>query len=132
MCARITPVHPPLQVKALALLWAVQLAKRERWSHVFIEADSKICIDAILSGDKDQAGSISHIVSDIHDLASSFLSWSFYWVRRSCNQATHVAAKFALDSRISCFFFFFFFRATFPLRFLMFVRRTSSMFFSFS
>jgi len=102
--ARITPIHPPLQAKALALLWAVQLAKRERWSHVFIEADSKICIDAILSGDKDQAGSIPHIVFDIHDLALSFLSWSFYWVRRSCNQATHVAAKFTLDSHISCFF----------------------------
>ena len=35
----------PLQVKAAALFWAVQLAFEKDFKHVIIEGDSKICND---------------------------------------------------------------------------------------
>ena len=102
--ARFAPKHSPLQAEALALLWAVQLARRERWNHVQFEGDSKVCFEAINSNRDCPAWSISHITCDIRDVASSFLSCNFFWVCRKCNSAAHVAAKFALKSKESCFF----------------------------
>ena len=103
--ARFAPKHSPFQAEALALLWAVQLARREHWNHVHFEGDSKVCFEAIISNGDSPAWSISHITSDIRDVALSFLSCNFFWVSRKCNSAAHVAAKFALKSKESCFFF---------------------------
>ena len=86
------------------MLWAVQLASREKWSHVIFDVDSKVCIDAILDCTGNSTWSISHIISDISWLALSFTSFSFNWVKRSGNSAVHTVAKFALDSTMSCFF----------------------------
>lgn len=47
--ARTTKKSSPLLAKTEALLWAVQLAKVERWWHVIFEGDSKICFDAVNS-----------------------------------------------------------------------------------
>lgn len=112
--ARFAPKHSPLQAEALALLWAVQLARREQWNPVQFEGDSKVCFEAILSNGDCPAWSIAHIVGNIRDLALSFLSCNFFWVSRSCNSAAHAAAKFALNSNflrslVSLI------RATFPL-----------------
>ena len=103
--ARFAPKHSLLQVEALALLWAVQLARREQWNHVQFEGDSKVFFEAILSNGDCPAWSISHITSDICDVALSFLSCNFFWVYRKCNSTAHAAAKFALKSKESCFFF---------------------------
>ena len=32
------------------------------------------------------------------------MSWSFIWVNRSCNYAAHAVAKFAIESKLACFF----------------------------
>ena len=49
--------------------------------------------------------SISSIISNVLSLVVSFTSCSFVWVRRSCNAAAHVAAKYALGSSLSfCFY----------------------------
>ncbi|XP_075649652.1 uncharacterized protein LOC142620113 [Castanea sativa] len=47
--ARLIKKTTPLQAKTVALLWAVQLAKVEKWSKVIFEGDAKICLDAINS-----------------------------------------------------------------------------------
>lgn len=47
--ARTTKKSSPLLAKTEALLWAVQLAKVERWWHVIFEGDSKICFDGVNS-----------------------------------------------------------------------------------
>ena len=86
------------------MLWAVQLASREEWSHVIFDVDSKVCIDAILDCTGNSTWSISHFISDISWLALSFTSFSFNWVKRSGNSAVHTVGKFALDSTMSCFF----------------------------
>ena len=44
--ARLTKKTSPLQAETEALLWAIQLAKVEKWSHVTFEGDAKICFDA--------------------------------------------------------------------------------------
>ena len=47
--ARLIKKTTPLQAETAALLWAVQLAKVEKWSKVIFEWDAKICFDAINS-----------------------------------------------------------------------------------
>lgn len=47
--ARITKRTSPLLAETEALLWAVQLAKAENWTHVIFKGDSKIYFDAINS-----------------------------------------------------------------------------------
>ena len=49
--------------------------------------------------------SIRTIISNVAELAKSSASCSFVWVRRCCNSAAHVAAKFALSSCLSFLFF---------------------------
>ena len=47
--ARTSSHRSPLLAEAEALLWAVSIAKREKWSHVLFEGDSKIYINALCS-----------------------------------------------------------------------------------
>ncbi|KAL0015241.1 hypothetical protein SO802_002310 [Lithocarpus litseifolius] len=102
--ARILPSRPPLQAETEALLWAVQLAKREHWNLAIFEGDSKIYIDAFNHPSCNPVWSIRTLVDNIRVLFVDFLSCSFLWVNRCCNNAAHVTAKFALSSNSSCFF----------------------------
>ena len=49
--------------------------------------------------------SIRTIIFNVAELAKSLANCSFVWVRRCCNSAAHVAAKFALSSFLSFLFF---------------------------
>ena len=96
-------------------------SRRECWNHVIFEGDSKICIDAALDRSGSSVWAIEHLVSDICLFARSFLSCSFVWVNRSCNNAAHTAAKFAFESNVSCVFLV---RVIFPLVWLLLVGKT--------
>ena len=78
-------------------------SRRECWNHVIFEGDSKICIDAALDRSGSSVWAIGHLV---YLFVRSFLSCSFVWVNRSCNNAAHTAAKFAFEwmSPLSCVF----------------------------
>lgn len=102
--ARIAPKFTPLQAEGMALLWAVQLASCEKWTHVQFEGDSKVCFDAFIAKEPCSAWSIFHVVADIRDLVVNFVACDFIWVCRSCNFAAHSAAKFALALNLSCCF----------------------------
>ena len=94
-----------LQAEAEAILWAVQIALKEGWSYVSIEGDSKTCMDYLSPLKTDMEWSIRTLISNVAELAKSLVSYSFVWVRRCCNSAAHVAAKFALTSCLSFLFF---------------------------
>ena len=96
-------------------------SRREFWNHVIFEGDSKICIDAALDRSGSSVWAIEHLVSDICLFARSFLSCSFVWVNRSCNNAAHTAAKFAFESNVSCVFLV---RVIFPLVWQLLVGKT--------
>ncbi|KAL0002394.1 hypothetical protein SO802_016175 [Lithocarpus litseifolius] len=93
-----------LQAETEALLWAVQLASRERWFSVTFEGDSKVCLDGVLKHKGSPDWFIENLIYDIILAAESFPACSFAWVNRSCNNVAHVAAKFAIESNMSCFF----------------------------
>ena len=102
--ARTIRKTTPLQAETKALLWAVQLAKIEKWSHIIFEGDAKQCFDAINSPDSPVPWAILAPISDIRCLVAHFVSFSFIWVPRACNVVAHHTARAALDSRMSfCF-----------------------------
>ncbi|XP_023912636.1 uncharacterized protein LOC112024225 [Quercus suber] len=102
--ARTIRISTPLQAETKALLWAIQLARIEKWSHVLFEGDAKQCFDAINAPDSQVPWAIHAPISNIRCLTVYFVSFAFVWVPRSCNGVAHHAAKAALESRMSfCF-----------------------------
>ena len=102
--ARSTPTCSPLRVEASAILWAIQLAKVEKWPQIVIEGDAKNCFDPLSSSPTAPDWSISNTVSSILSLREFFLNCIFNWVKRECNSATHAATKLSLSSsRSFCF-----------------------------
>ena len=102
--ARLISHRSPLQAEAEALIWAMQIAKRKGWQQVLFEGYSKICFDAVSSANSSPNWAIQTTISNVLDRAQFLSSCSFVWIKRCCNSAAHVFAKFALDSRLSCFF----------------------------
>lgn len=102
--ARTSSHRSPLQAEAEALLWAVEIAKREKWCHVCFEGDSKICFDALTSASGSSNWSIHASISNIQSLVQCFISFSFAWVNRRCNSAAHEAARCSLLSSSSFFY----------------------------
>ena len=94
----------PMQAEAAAIYWAIQVAQKENWQHIIIEGDPKSCIDPLTTPGLQPDYSITTAISNILDLSNFFLSCKFSWVRRCCNTAAHVAAKYAIRfCRALCF-----------------------------
>lgn len=102
--AKVIPLRSPLQAETEALLWAVQIPKRERWNLVAFEGDSEVCFNSLSDSAATPDWSIQTTISNIHSLAEVFHHSSFVWIKRSCNATTHEAARLALNSRFSFVF----------------------------
>ena len=102
--ARLIKKTTPLQAETEALLWAVQLAKVERWSKVIFKGDAKICFDAINSLSQPYPWCIRTQLLNTVALADCFVSCSFVWISRSCNGVAHHVAKFSLFSKLAFVF----------------------------
>ena len=93
-----TKIHDlcsPTQAEAVAIQWALILAKDENWSNIIVEGDSKICLDALPEAEDPSDWSISSITRDTVVLSTFFYNCKFCWVRRSMNSAAHSTAKYA-------------------------------------
>ncbi|KAL0007081.1 hypothetical protein SO802_008583 [Lithocarpus litseifolius] len=80
--ARSSPTCCPLRAEASAILWAIQLAKVEKWPHIVIEGDAKNCFDPLSSSPTTPDWTISNTISSIQCLREFFLSCIFNWVKR--------------------------------------------------
>jgi ribonuclease HI len=89
----------PLQAEAEALLWAAQLANDHGFDRVCFESDSKICMDALLCNSTDLPWRIQSCLSAIIQVSSNHSLWSFNWVKREANGASHSLASWALKNR---------------------------------
>ena len=103
--ARTSSHRSPLLAEAEALLWAVSIAKREKWSHMLFEGDSKIYINAPCSVSDSTNWVIQPSISSILSLVQCFVSFSFTWVNRTCNSTVHVVARCSFLSSFSFFYF---------------------------
>ena len=88
----------PAIAEAEALYWAMNLAVKEGWKSVIFEGDAKNCFDPFINPDLSPDWLTHNVICNIRSLAVAFDFVNFCWVRRSCNSAAHVAAKFALNS----------------------------------
>uniref|UniRef100_A0A2N9HGL8 Reverse transcriptase domain-containing protein n=1 Tax=Fagus sylvatica TaxID=28930 RepID=A0A2N9HGL8_FAGSY len=92
----------PCIAEALAIDWALQLARLEKFLDIQVEGDAQVCINAINGHTADIPWKILQVISNVKVLAASFKSCSFVWVRRSANSVAHSLAKEASASP-SCF-----------------------------
>ena len=95
------PTTDPLIAETAALLWALEIARDNCFSHILIEGDAKIYIEAFAEPEK-VPWRIQTLVSNIKCVALDFNVCSFYWVPRDVNALAHSFAKFA-SSQDFCF-----------------------------
>jgi ribonuclease HI len=95
------PTTDPLIAETTALLWALEIARDNCFSHILIEGDAKICIEALAEPEK-VSWRIQTLVSNIKCVALDFNVCFFYWVPRDVNALAHSFAKFA-SSQDFCF-----------------------------
>ena len=88
----------PLQVEAEAINWALNLAANLDVDSIFIESDSKSCIDALRFPNRGVPWRIRTICFDVLALKLNFSNCRFSWVAREANVAAHVLAKWSLSN----------------------------------
>ena len=89
----------PLQAEAEALLWATHLAAELFMDLVIFESDSKSCIVALSNRLAGVSWRIRSCLSDIFLYLADHPSWSFKWIRREANGASHALARWSLQNR---------------------------------
>ncbi|CAA7027595.1 unnamed protein product [Microthlaspi erraticum] len=92
-------VRSPLAAKALAIREALLYAKAHDWNNLCLKSDSQTLIRAIINREK--VAEIYGILQDIHQLASTFTSISFFFMQRSNDLVADSFAKFALSHFVS-------------------------------
>jgi ribonuclease HI len=93
----------PLVAEATAILWAIQIAKMEKWDAVCFESDSKLvveCLQSLVS-----FWSIAGICENIKYLAADFRYCSFCWVKCEINMVAHTLAKLGPKFNLPVVFF---------------------------
>jgi ribonuclease HI len=100
----IVPTVDPDIAEALAIKWALQLAKAEDFTQVIVESDSKKCIETFTGSPEDTCWKLDALYSDVNSLALDFVSVCFSWVKRDTNSTAHELAKFAasLNTPFNC------------------------------
>lgn len=83
----------PLIAEAVAILWAIQVAKVENWSSIIIESDSKMCVDAILIDPHASLWKIAVLCDNVKTLVAEFSFCCFNWVKREATMVAHILAK---------------------------------------
>ena len=97
-CSKRVNTTLPLQAKAEAIIWALNLATNLDVVAIAIESDSKSCIDALRCPNWDVPWRIKTICSDVLALKLNFSNCSFSGVAREANVAAHVLAKWSLSN----------------------------------
>ena len=83
----------PLVAEAVAVLWAIQNAKVEKWSAICVESDSKMVVDLLLQDNSVGNWNIEVICDDVKALTVDFNFCSFCWVKHKTNMVAHTLAK---------------------------------------
>ena len=60
------------------MLWAVEIAKREYWSHVIFEGDAKCCFEPLTDKNIAPDWSISAAISNILSYSKFFMLFLLY------------------------------------------------------
>jgi hypothetical protein len=77
------------------LLWVLEIARDNRFSHILMKSDAKICIEALAAEPEKVPWRIQTLVLNIKCVALDFNVCSFSWVPRDVNALAHSFAKFA-------------------------------------
>ena len=105
----------PRIAEALAIVWALQLARLEKFLDIQVEGDAQSCFNAINGHTTDIPWKILQVISNVKVLASLFKSCSFVWVRRSANSVRTLWPKRPLPLPLA-------FIETTPISFPLFAR----------
>ncbi len=95
--AKEVPLLDPMVVKAMAIVWALELALSEKFAKVIVESDAKMCIEDLSYPTDTGYWKIRNFSIHTIDLISGFVSCNVHWVCRERNQVAHALAKAAFS-----------------------------------
>jgi ribonuclease HI len=93
----------PLVAQASALVWALQLAYEKHYQRLILEGDSKTCFDALNGSIDDADWKVQSLLFHALDIANSFVSCEFCWIKRDANFVAHALATHAVLSNSNVF-----------------------------
>ncbi|KAB1208754.1 hypothetical protein CJ030_MR6G005863 [Morella rubra] len=95
----------PLVGEALAMVEAMELARRNNWLCVDFECDSLILCKEVLSAERTSCWAIEASVAQIRRDLVEFREWKIAWVSQKCNRLAHLIAKWVARSNSVGFIF---------------------------
>jgi ribonuclease HI len=89
----------PLVAEAWAGGRVIQFGMELGFTHIVLEGDSKLVVDAI-NAEGPSWSKIGHLVEDIQILLQNFQQWKVQAIRRSANTAAHTIARMAIRDHV--------------------------------
>lgn len=86
----------PLEAETRCLLAALQHTWARGYSKVIFEGDCEVLINNLTGRTK--TSSITNLLKDVKYWSSKFKEVRFVFIRRSCNEAAHVLARFGCNT----------------------------------
>ena len=87
------PLLDPIVVKAMAIVWALELALSQKFAKVIVESDAKMCVEDLSYPTDGGCWKIRNFSICTLDLISCFVSCNVQWVCKEVNQVPHALAK---------------------------------------
>ncbi|KAF5441798.1 hypothetical protein F2P56_036997 [Juglans regia] len=97
LCSCFDNISNPSVAEAVGLRRAALLCAELGFSNVILEGDSKVVVNATISGEEIEA-EYGNIIEDVRRVINGRLNWGIRFIYREANCIAHKLAKLAINS----------------------------------